>query len=166
MSLFEAPTGQEHPPLIAVVRETILASWPGTKIKVEHATKGSWTLYAGLALTRGLVIHVLETADSDPRAALVMVAPHTRLASVLTIASGLSFFLVGLAGMVYFFLVGGLSEKMAILAGLAVGAAIAGPLFGLAWLVDNVINPLGPRAVARFQEGLAARIDASFPPAA
>lgn len=161
--LLDAAANGADPPLIALVREVIAAEWPDMKITLRQPTTGWWSLDVGAGLTRGMSIQVFAKKEG-PVAATVALAPNTRLASVLTTASGISFFLLSLAGMSYFFFAGGLSAKMAILLGGVSGASVAGPLFGLAWLVDNVLNPLGPRAVAQLREKLGARVVASFPP--
>ncbi len=157
--------GDGHPPLISLLVEGIAAEHTGAELMVRRFLTDSWSIDVRLGLTHGMSIIVLAKTNTDPVAALVLLSPNAKLASALTIASGLSFALVCLVGMIYCFLVARTSGKVAILAGVASGAAVALPLFGIAWVVDNVLNSLGPRAVARLRGALNARVSAAFPPA-
>lgn len=162
VDLLDAGAIDANPPLIALVLEVVAAEWPHVKTVVRRPATGWWWLDVGVELTRGMSIHVF--AKEGPVAATIATAPHAKLASVLTYASAISFCVLMLAGSSYFLFAGEVSGKMAILLGAATGAGVAGPLFGLAWLVDNVLNPLGPRAGAQLRAKLGESIVASFPP--
>lgn len=151
--------GDQRAPLVALVIEAVAAEWPDAEVTVERFLGDSWLLSVGRALTRGMSVQLLAK-DED---VLVLFAPHTKLASALTTASALGFVLAAVACAAYSFFAGGASAKWAIFVGAAAGAIVAAPLFGLAWLSDNVLNPFGRAAVAKLRDSIAGRVSVAFP---